>query len=187
MNRIRISCIAIVAAVFAFAALAAPHDGSRITTDGRVRSIHHERDGYRVELDRGADSFWVPERALRDHSRDLRVGVSIRLGGIFRGGMIVVDVVEWPPFAPVPGRRAHDDILRGFVERIDARHVSLVVREERSGRLIRVDVMQSDHDWNRPHDFDDLRRGDFVVLSGEWSRNRDFDAYRIESVRSRRW
>lgn len=171
MNRLRISCIAVVAAVFAFAAIAAPHDGSRITTDGRVSSIHHERDGYRIELDRGGDSFWVPERALRDRSRDLRVGVSIRLGGIFRGGMIVVDVVEWP----------HRDILRGVVERVDERHMSLLVREERSGRLIRVDVLQRDREFN------DLRRGDFVVLSGEWSRSRDFDAYRIESVRSRRF
>ena len=179
-----------ILATFVFAATAAPernHDGQRVTIDGHVRSIHHERDGYRVELDRGNDSFWVPENALRNRAGDLRIGVSVRFGGIFRGGTIMVDAVDWTPIAPFPTRRMHDDILRGTVVRMDAKNVSMIIREERSGRMVHVDVMQSDHDWNRPHDFDDLRRGDFVVLSGDWTRGRDFNAYRIESVKGRRW
>jgi len=189
MLRSTIVTVIAILATIAFAANAAPErnrDDQRITVDGHVRTIHHERDGYRIELDRGNDSFWVPERALRNRGGDLRIGVSVRLGGIFRGGVIIVDAVDWPPVAPFPTRRLHDDVLRGTVVRIDARNALMIVREERSGRLVHVDVMQSDHDWNRPHDFDDLRRGDFVVLSGDWTRGRDFNAYRIENVRPER-
>jgi hypothetical protein len=184
------SAIVTVIAILATLAFAAPErhrDDQRVTVDGHVRAIHHERDGYRVELDKGGYSFWVPENALRNRNNDFRVGVSVRLGGIFRGGVIIVDAVEWPPVAPFPSRRMHDDMLRGTIERIDARHATLLVREERSGRLVHVDVMQSDHDWTRPHDFDDLRRGDVVVMSGDWTRGRDFNAYRIEDVHARRW
>lgn len=36
-------------------------------------------------------------------------------------------------------------------------------------------------------DLNDLRRGDLVTLSGDWSRRGVFDAYRIESARSGRY
>jgi hypothetical protein len=154
-------------------------DNERVTVEGRIRSIHRERDGYRVELDRNDDSFWVPERTLRNRSRDFRIGVSLRFGGVFRNGMIAVDVVDWPPYVRPPERHREADVLRGFVERVRTRHAALRVREERSGRMIDVSLL-------RPYDLDAVRPGDFIILSGEWRDRDQFDARRVEAVRPRR-
>ena len=43
---------------------------NRVTVEGRVRSVNRERDGYRVELDRGGYSFWVPELSIRNAPRN---------------------------------------------------------------------------------------------------------------------
>lgn len=154
------------------------HRGNeRITVEGRVRTIHRERDGYRVELDRNDESFFVPESALRNRSRDFRIGISLRFAGIFRNGIIVVDAVDWPPFQP---RREHRyaDVLRGFVERVHHRSASLRVREERSGRLIDVDV-------RAPYAVSEVRPGDYITLTGEWTDRNEFTATHINAVRPR--
>lgn len=154
-------------------------DNERVSVEGLVRTIHRERDGYRVELDRNDGSFWVPERAVRDHSRDFRIGVSVRFGGLFRGGVVLVDVVEWMPVAPNRDRRHHLGVLRGFVERVYFRTRLLRVREENSGRLIEVTV-------RRAAVIDDVRRGDFITFSGEWKDRDEFEAMRVEAIRPRR-
>src|SRR4051812_43477999 len=51
-------------------------ENQRINATGKVTSFNRERDGYRVQLDRG-QSFWVPQSKFGNRSRDLRVGVSI--------------------------------------------------------------------------------------------------------------
>ena len=168
-----VTLIAILVATLGLAAIGR-RDGERISAEGRVSSIQRDHDGYRVQLDRGGYSYWVPERALRDRSRDFRVGVSVRFGGIFRGGVIIVDVVDW----------AGIDRLRGTVERIDDRAGILLLREERTGRLIRADL--DGNVRHRPFDHHNLQRGDFVVLSGHWTRGGGFDVDGIESVRPRR-
>jgi len=42
------------------------HD-NRISESGKIRSFKQERDGYRVYLDRGNYSYWVPQSHLRGH------------------------------------------------------------------------------------------------------------------------
>jgi hypothetical protein len=160
-------------------------DNERVTTAGKVSSFSRERDGYRVRLDRGNESYWVPSSRLRNGGRDLRVGVSISLGGIFRGGMINVDAVSWPGDNGVYNRGGYDQgLVRGVVDRVDSRTGALRLRDAATGRLIDVD-MRSTARGSRV-DLNDLRRGDTVTLSGEWLRGNVFSAYRIDSVNTRR-
>ena len=149
-------------------------NNERVTTEGRVRSFRQERDGYRVELDRGRYSYWVP-RSHFGRGRDLRVGVSVRLGGVFHGGYVYVDDFDW----------LDRGIVRGVITDIVYRRDIVSIRDEYSGRRVRVDMRRADR-YRRGIDVNDLRRGDYVTLWGEWDRG-IFEAYEIESVRSRRW
>jgi hypothetical protein len=159
----------------------------RVTSEGRVRSFRQERDGYRVELDRGRHSYWVPRSYVRGNGRNLRVGVSLRLGGVFRGGYVYVDTLDWLD----NGYGRHDryderGVVRGIITGIDYRRDILTLRDEYSGRHIRVDMRRADRRSRRSVDMNDLRRGDSIALSGAWDRG-VFEAYRIESVRTGRW
>ena len=161
-------------------------DNDRVTLEGKVRSFERRNDGYQVYLDRGNYSFFVPERHLRNR-RDFRVGVSIRLGGVFRGGSVFVDAVDFPGGGYYDSRA--ENFLRGTVERIDFRRDAIVLRDRETGRFVTVDMRGADRRY-RSVDLEDLRRGDFVSLSGDWSRGGVFSAYRVESVnsgRGRRW
>lgn len=151
-------------------------DNERVNATGRITSLTPERDGYRVQLDRGRDSYWIPSSRMRNRRNDLRIGVSIALGGIFRGGRIDVDNIGWPD-----DRGYADTLVRGTIERIDRRDGVLLLRDSRNGRTIEVNM----RDTRRTSriDFEDLRRGDYVELSGDWSRGGMFVADRIEAVR----
>jgi hypothetical protein len=160
-------------------------DHDRVTLEGRITSLDRERDGYRVRLDHSNYSFFVPERQVRNRRRDFRVGLSIRLGGVFRAGSIFVDAVDYPGTNYSDGYyrgRYNDGFIRGLVDRIDYRRDVLVLRDERTGRFVEVDMRGTDR-RRRSIDADDLRRGDFVSLSGQWIRG-TFVADRVESVRS---
>ena len=158
--------------------------------EGRITSFNRERDGYRVYLNGSRHSFWVPNVRLRHFGRDLRVGLSIRLGGIFRAGVIAVDVLGWPGYDDryydrdgYYDRGYADDYVRGYVTDISYRRGVLLLRDDRSGRTIEVDV----RDTRRSRlDVNDIRRGDYVTLSGTWRGGRVFEAYEIDSIGSRR-
>ena len=156
-------------------------DNDRVTLEGRISAMERERDGYRVHLDHSNYSFFVPERHLRNR-RDLRVGLSIRLGGVFRGGSVFVDAVDYPG----GGGGYYDsyDFVHGVVDRVDYRRDVLVLRDERTGRFVTVDMRNTDRRGRI--DADDLRRGDIVSLSGQWIRG-TFVAYRVDDVRSGRY
>jgi hypothetical protein len=158
-------------------------ENDRVTLQGKVTSFNRENSGYRMQLDRGNTSFWVPESYFRNRARDLRVGVSISLGGIFRRGAVYVDAVSWPDDNGYGyGNGAYDNgYLRGVVDRVDLRRGAVWLRDDRSGRLIEVDLRRDRHSRLN---VDDLRRGDFVELSGSWIRGGIFAADRIDSVRS---
>lgn len=144
----------------------------RINVTGHISSFTHERGGYRVRLDRDNRSFWVPESSFR--GRDLRVGVSISLGGVFRDGAIYVDAVDWPGDGYGYNRydRGHDrGFVRGVIERIDRRDGTLFLRDDASGRTIRAELNG---------DFRGLRRGDYVELSGRWIGGGTFDVARVD-------
>lgn len=146
-------------------------ENQRINTSGRISSFTRERDGYRVRLEGNEGSFWVPQSSFGSRASNLRVGVSIGLGGVFRGGSIYVDAVSWPNDGYAYRDGYDRGFVRGVIERVDYRDRTLRVREEASGRIITVDTRS---------DLRGLRRGEFVTLSGQWSRGGVFDAGRIE-------
>src|ERR1051325_10234866 len=57
---------------------------------GRIRSFTRERDGYRVFIEGPRPPSWVPFSRLG--RPPLRVGIDLRLGGIFNGSYVDVDV-----------------------------------------------------------------------------------------------
>lgn len=154
-------------------------DNQRVNATGRVTSFSRDNGGYRVQLDRGRESYWIPESRMRNRGRDLRVGISVVLGGVFRGGRVDVDAVSWPN-----DRGYGNDYVRGVVERVDYRSGVLLLRDSSTRRTIEVDM----RDTRRSSriDFGDLRRGDSVTLSGQWLRGGRFEADGIDSVNSRR-
>lgn len=158
-------------------------ENERVNATGRVTAFSRERDGYRVQLDRGG-SFFVPQSRLRNHLNDLRVGINVTLGGIFRGGLINVDAVSWPgDNGGYYDRGDARGFMRGVVERVDYRRDVLTLRDERTGRLVDVDLRGTER--SSRIDANDLRRGDLITLSGDWTRGGIFSAYRIDSVRTR--
>jgi hypothetical protein len=144
-------------------------ENQRITAQGKISSFTRERDGYRVRLDRGRDSYWVPSSYFRGRGHDIRVGINIALGGIFRGGSIYVDDVNYPN-----GAYYDQGLVRGVIQGIDYRAGTAWLRDDVSGRAITVDLRRVNERR--------LRRGDYVELSGSWDRGGLFDAYRVERV-----
>jgi hypothetical protein len=157
-------------------------ENERVSVQGRVTSLSRERDGYRMQLDSGRESYWVPQSYARSRGNDLRVGVSIVLGGVFRRGAVYVDAVSWPD----RGGYADQENLRGTVERVDYRSGTVWVREDRSGRTVAVDLRSAASRSSRLG-LDDIRRGDEIELTGRWSRGGGFDADRIDGIRNGRY
>ena len=154
-------------------------ENQRINATGKVTSFSRERDGYRVQLDRG-QSFWVPQSTFGNRARDLRVGVSITLGGIFRGGSIYADAVSWPDQYDRGYGNGYDrGFVRGVVDRVDYRTGTVWLRDAASGRIITADV-------NGRSAIRSLRRGEYVELTGQWIRGGVFDVARIDNIRGRR-
>jgi hypothetical protein len=140
-------------------------ENQRVTASGRITSFARERDGYRVQLDRGG-SYWVPE----SRGRGLRVGLSINLGGIFRGGSIFVDSLGYPA-----GYAYDNGYVRGVVESVDYRTGTVWLQDDASGREIRADV--------GGYALGSLQRGEFVELTGQWLGNGVFNVAQIASIR----
>jgi hypothetical protein len=144
-------------------------EGQRSNISGRVQSFSRERDGYRVHFDSG--SYWIPESRFGNRARDLRVGVSLSLGGIFRGGVFGIDAVSWPASS---GYGYDQGYVRGVVQQVDYRSGMLTLRDASTGRLFEVDMREAGGAQ--------LGRGDYVTLSGQWIQGNVFAAYRIDSI-----
>lgn len=164
------------------------------TLEGKVRSFSRDNGGFRVQLDRDNRWYHVPQSAFRGRHNDLRIGVSIRLGGYWGGNDdYYVDSCDFVDNGYYDNDRydngrygSYDrDYVRGIVERVDYRG-TLVLREERSGRRVTVVMARASRD-RRGVDLNDLRRGDVVTFAGDWNRGNVFEAYRIESVRNGRY
>ncbi|MEA2329620.1 MAG: hypothetical protein QOE68_4579 [Thermoanaerobaculia bacterium] len=156
-------------------------ENQRINATGKVSSFNRERDGYRVQLDRG-QSFFVPQSKFGNRARDLRVGVSITLGGIFRGGSVYADAVSWPneygQYDRGYGNGYERGFVRGVIDRVDYRTGTVWLRDSASGRLVTADV--------NGRSLRNLRRGEYVELTGQWIRGGVFDVASIGTIRGRR-
>lgn len=168
------------------------HRGARnLSAQGRISNLQRERGGYRVQLDRGSQWYYVPASAWRSNRNvDLRVGVSIRLGGGYyddRGYIHVSDAEYYGGDYGHRDRGYNNGFVSGTVLRVSDRRDRIELRDERTGRHVTVDARIADRRGNRRGiDVGDLRRGDYVELEGEWVRGNVFQAYRIDSVDSRR-
>jgi hypothetical protein len=180
-------------------------EGSRNAYRGTIRSFARERGGYRIFLGGGPYSYWVPDSYLRGHQ--LRVGLSIRLGGIFNGGYISVDALGWPGYNDSYYNQPYyddvyyddgyrndgygndsyyggysDDVVRGRVERVDFRNHTVVIQDDSNrGRYVTVDLRSVDR-RNSRLDIADLRPGDRITLTGTWLRGNVFGAAKIEAI-----
>ena len=148
-------------------------ENQRVTAQGKISSFTPERDGYRVRLDRGRESYWVPSSYFRNRGHNIRVGINVVLGGVFRDGSVYVDDVNYPD----GGYYGNYDqgLVRGVIEGIDYRAGTAWLRDNGSGRAITVDLRRINERR--------FRRGDYVELSGSWDRGGLFDVYRVERVR----
>lgn len=150
-------------------------ENQRTNVSGRVQSFNRERNGYRVQLDSG--SYWIPESGFGNRARDLRVGVSLSLGGIFRGGVFGIDAVSWPAssgYGYDQGYVRGQGSVRGVVQQVDYQSGMLTLRDASTGRLFEVDMREAGGAQ--------LGRGDYVTLSGQWIQGNVFAAYRVDSV-----
>lgn len=150
-------------------------ENQRINVQGRVTSFSRERNGYRVQLDRGRDSYWVPESNFRGHN--LRAGISVVLGGVFRGGAINIDAVNWPDGGYGYGPAAARGYVAGVVERVDYRDGTMMLRDG-DGRMITAATGR--------YGIGNIRPGDYVELSGDWAGGGLFRVDHIDNVRTRR-
>jgi hypothetical protein len=153
--------------------------GRVVTLEGRVRAIDRERNGYVIEIDRYgavfADSRTDIEARGRRDRRDRR-----ELRGLERGDWIRVTARTGARGIVHATRIIVEEdrtVLAGRVESIDSRRGSLVVRDERTGRRVEVDLR--DVERRDRDELARLRRGSWIEVRGEWTRNR-FVADRIE-------
>ena len=154
-----------------------------LSAQGRVTNLHRHRDGYRVQLDRHSQWYYVPASAWRSRGRGLSIGVNVRFGGGYYddGGYIYVSNAD---YYDDYGYSRGGGYVSGVVQRIDYRRDVIELRDERTGRRITVNARRADRN-RRGIDVNDLRRGDYVEFEGQW-RGNVFQAYRIDSLDSRR-
>ncbi|HUP59581.1 MAG TPA: hypothetical protein VNA69_04090 [Thermoanaerobaculia bacterium] len=168
-----------------------------VTMEGRIANVTRDRGEYHVSLDRGGHCFVIPQSVMSRGGRrnDLRVGESVRFVGVMRSaGYVYVSSAQWLDddddyrddrrYRDDRDRGRDRDFVSGIIERIDVRRNAFVLREGRGGR--RITVIMPRGQRRRGIDINDLQRGSYVELTGDWERNGVFEARRIDSVRSGR-
>ncbi|HXH37471.1 MAG TPA: hypothetical protein VNN08_02485 [Thermoanaerobaculia bacterium] len=135
----------------------------RAVAPARFNTFSREREVYRPRFE--------------NRDRDFRGGLSINVGGVFRGGAIAVGVGS-VPYAYAPVAVYGSGYVRGVVENVDYRDGAIVVRDEASGRLITADLASG-------YGLGELRSGDYVQLTGQWLRGGIFDVARIDNISAR--
>lgn len=163
--------------------------GQPYYANGRVSRIHRSGSGYRVWILGSPFPFFIPEaHFLRHH---FRVGVSIGLGGYYNplgyydycddydrydryGGYNQYGGYDRYSYGGYrDGGGSSRGELRGTVESVDRGRNTFVVRNEATGSFVTV-VMRDRGER--------VRAGEFVELSGEWTRSGLFEAYDVDQV-----
>jgi hypothetical protein len=133
---------------------------------GRVSRYERFGGGYRVWLGGVPHPFFIPEVHFRRFPR-FSIGLDIRLGGYYnpRGYYDYYD-----------GGAYTSAGLRGQVESVDLRRGTLLVHDDVANRFVTVEM----RDTGRR--LDDIRLGDYIELSGDWTRTGVFIAHRLDSL-----
>lgn len=138
---------------------------------GRVSRLVPYHGGYRVWVGGIGFPFFIPEARFRLFP--LRVGINIRIGGYYNP-LGYYDYYDVGPYTSAPVYTSGE--LRGVVESVDYRRGTLVLRDDLSGSFVTVLLTRGDRLM------DDLRPGDYVDLTGAWTRGGYFEAYRVASL-----
>lgn len=167
----------------AFAQDTYQYRADRISTQGRIMTMTREGDQYRITLNHGGYSYYVPVATVEN--RDLRVGDRVRIDGLVNGDVVNADMIAFPGepnFARDPMYRGvpygSSGWMSGAVQDVNRRLGYLTVRDDANGATYRIDVRhmntaRSVNVWR-------LRPGDHISINGSWE-NRDlFDAIRVE-------
>jgi hypothetical protein len=163
----------------------------RVTVEGRIRDIDRDRNGFVIRLDpRGSGSDYVlvadadlrvdtdSARRGRGGLRQLERGDAIRATGSLDRGRMYVDRITL--VRQEDDRRDRNDrYLSGRVKSSDRRGELVWIEEQRTGRLVAVDVRHADRNARR-FDIDAVRRGDRITARGDWQRNGRFEAESVE-------
>ncbi|HKO55535.1 MAG TPA: hypothetical protein VJ276_06615 [Thermoanaerobaculia bacterium] len=134
---------------------------------GRVSRYERYGSGFRVWIVGAPFPFFIPE--VRFRAFPFRIGVDIRLGGYYNPG----GYYDYYDVGPIGAYSSGE--LRGVVESVDYRRGTFVIHDDISGDFVTA-VMRS-----RDRLMDDLRPGDYVELSGAWTRG-VFEAYRVAGI-----
>ena len=132
---------------------------------GAVTRYSRYGGGYRVWIAGAPYPFFVPLAHWR-HDR-FRVGLVINLGGWYRDGYY--DYYDGYDY-----RATSRGDLVGVVESVDYGRDTFVVRNEATGSFVTVVA--------RDRRARDVRPGDYVELSGSWTRNGVFSAYDVDYI-----
>jgi hypothetical protein len=133
---------------------------------GPVTRYERYGGGYRVWLGGARYPFYVPHSHW--HRDRFRVGVVINLGGWYnRGGYY--DYYDGYAY-----RATSRGDLRGYVESVDYGRDTFVIRNDATGSFVTVVA--------RDRRARDVRPGDYVELSGSWTRAGYFSAYDVDYI-----
>jgi hypothetical protein len=184
-KRVAARLIALAAFILLLSApvYALEYQGDHISTQGRITSISQEGDQYRISLNHGGYSYYVPMTVARSHN--LHVGDRVRLGGVISNDAVNVDMIALPgepSYLRDPAYRGVPFGSTGWLSgTIDStnRHLGyLTIRDDASGNLYKIDVRHMTS--HRPVNLWDARPGDHVTVNGSWERPDLFDARRVE-------
>jgi hypothetical protein len=155
----------------------------RISMQGHVTGLVADGAGYRVTLDNGGYSYWVPAATITD--RNIRVGDYVRFGGYGHDGLITVDDAAYlggPNYRPYYNGEpmyssAPEGALAGTIQYVNRHYNYLDMRADGTGRMVRIDVRNMDtrgsvNVWR-------LRPGDHINVTGGWENRGRFQADRV--------
>ena len=178
-----------LAVVLSSAAIAAPqydrddrdrdhrehYRSDRISTQGQITSINREGDQFRVVLNRGSYTYFVPVASIRN--RDIRIGDQVRIGGVVAGDSVNADYISFvgePEYRNDPAYRGvpygQSGWMSGTVLSVNRRLNYVTIRDDQSGLPVKIDVRNMD--TRRSVNVWRTRNGDHISVNGSWS-NRD--------------
>lgn len=136
---------------------------------GRISRVLRYGSGYRVWIGGAPYPFFIPSSYY--YRNRFRVGLLIGLGG-FYNSLGYYDYYGGYNDSYRDSRGYSSGVLRGVVESVDYRRDTFVVRNDETGSFVTV--------FMRDRRGDDVRPGDYVEVSGDWTRSGLFQAYDVD-------
>lgn len=150
-----------------------PYRGQSYYGYGRVTRYERWHNGYRCWIGGALYPIFVPFNYW--HRFPLHIGLYIRFGGYWDpyGYWSVADYAPYDYY--YDGGAYTRGEIRGIVESVDFRRGTMVINDDLSRQFVTVRMP-------RDRRLDDVRPGDYIEFSGDWTRSGVFDAYRVERL-----